>query len=261
MQLNSCSVLISTSKNYQKVTLAFFHFFFLNFPNDFELFLVSDEFNNEDKKELRNDINLILKKDIWSNRVKFALDKIKSEYVLFFFEDFIIKDKVDMNKINKILNYIKFKNIDYLKLNNSSRELKNYTYVPQTNIMIGEIPEFDPYRLPLQASIWNRNFFKNVLSFDKNPWNFERDISNLINLNKYKIFSIHKNQPIKYPRRGIVIRGKLVKKELLFLNKNNYYLETNLKIESYIENFFRDNAVINLLRFVKNFFTKFSKNN
>ena len=95
MEEKSFSILVSTSERYEDIALDFIHFFSINYSDKIKILLVSNKF----KKRFENyeNINLILKDDIWSNRIKFALSKIETKYILFFFEDFIIKNKVELS--------------------------------------------------------------------------------------------------------------------------------------------------------------------
>ena len=66
--------------------------------------------------------------------------------------------------------------------------------------------------------------------------------------------SICDYQPIEYNKRGIVVKGKLVKKELFFLRQNNYILNTWMKTESYISYIYRENLIFKLMRNAKLYF-------
>ena len=64
------------------------------------------------------------------------MSKIETKYILFFFEDFIIKNKVELSIVDSIFEFIKVNNIDYLKLNNTERKLINITDIINTNLML-----------------------------------------------------------------------------------------------------------------------------
>ena len=61
--------------------------------------------------------------------MKIALREVKTEYVLFFFEDFIIKNLVNIKNINELFNFIKKNKVDYLKINNSKRKTNNHLHL------------------------------------------------------------------------------------------------------------------------------------
>ena len=83
--------------------------------------------------------------------------------IFYFFEDFIIKNKVELSIVDRIFEFIKVNNIDYLKLNNTERKLINITDIINTNLKAGEIPPDDPYRLPLQISFWKNHYLMTCL--------------------------------------------------------------------------------------------------
>ena len=245
------TIIISTSKNYIDILNIFFDFYNINFNLNLKIIVVSD--NLYVTKKYNNNIIFINKDTSWSERMNFALSKVSTEYILFFFEDFIIKNKVNTNQIDLIYDYILKKKIDYLKLNNSKRKINNIRKI-NDNISIGEIPNYDLYPLPLQVAFWKKEFFLKTLRYELNPWEFERNIKNKIDLKKFKIFSVYKNQPIEYYERGLVIKGKIALSELKFLNKIDYPIVTSRNKESYFEYFYRENYFINLMRNVKYFF-------
>ena len=162
------------------------------------------------------------------------------------------KNKVDLNLMNELFEFTKKNKIDYLKINKFKRKLKNLSNLNSV-IEFGRIPCEDIYPLPLQASIWNKNFFLRTLKFNLNPWEYEKQIKNHIELSNYKIFSIHNINIIDYYERGLVVKGKIVKKELNFLIKNNYFLDSKMNTESFFSLFYRENVILNLLRKIKQY--------
>ena len=247
------TLVISTSKDYQDILDIFLDFININFHLNIKTIVISDSLRL--KKKYPKNIQFFLKKNNWSERIKNALEQIDSKYILFFFEDFIIKKKIDIIKIDLLYSFIIKNEIDYLKINNAKRKIDNLIRLDQS-LSVGEIPNNDLYPLPLQVSFWKKDFFLKTLKFNYNPWEFERNIKKKINLKNFKIFSVYKNQPIIYNERGMIIKGKIVLSELKFLKSINYPLVTKRKIENYFEYLYRENYFTNLLRKIKYSFQK-----
>lgn len=247
------TIVISTSKDYQDILDIFIEFLSFHFHLNIKTIVISDSL--QFRKKYPKNISFFSKKLNWSGRIKNALDQIDSKYVLFFFEDFIIKKKIDIRKIDLLYSFVIKNDIDYLKINNAKRKIINLNKLDQS-LSVGEIPHNDLYPLPLQVSFWKKDFFLKTLKYNLNPWEFERNIKKKINLKNFKIFTVYKNQPIIYYERGMVIKGKIALSELKFLKSINYPLVTKRKIENYFEYLYRENYFINLLRKVKYLFIK-----
>lgn len=247
------TIIVSTSRSYESILKVFINFFKVNFSSLINLIIISDNLN----KNLFNEknIKIFCKDSNWSSRMLNAVKKIQTDYILFFFEDFIIKNKIKHEDLNEIFNYTKKNKIDFFKLNCSKRKIHNKINL-HNGIIIGDIPLNDPYPLPLQVAFWNKNFLEESLQFDLNQWQFEHNIKNYLNLKKYKRVTIVNKPPIIYYDRGLVIKGEIVRKELRFLNKNNYNLKTDMKKENLLKLFYRTNFIFNFLRYIKHNFTE-----
>lgn len=242
------TIIVSTSKSYESILKVFINFFKVNFSNLINLIVVSDNLNENLFKG--QNIKVFCNETNWSSRMLYTVKNIQTDYILFFFEDFIIKNKIKHQDLNQIFNYIKKNNIDYFKLNCSKRKIYNKLNL-HNGITIGDIPINDPYPLPLQVAFWKKNFFAETLQFNLNQWQFEHNIKKYLNLKNYKRVTIVNNPPIIYYDRGLVIKGEIVRKELRFLNKNKYNLITDMKKENLFKLFYRTNFILMFLRYLK----------
>ena len=244
----SFTIIVSTSELYREILEVFLFFLKKNFITSLDIIIVSDKLNFNSIQT--SNVKIFSTDTDWSSRMKIALSEVKTEYVLFFFEDFIIKNLVNIKNINELFTFIKKNKVDYLKINNSKRKTNNHLTL-KNNITVGDIPNYDIYPLPLQVSFWKTEFLLKTLLYKLNPWEYEMRIKNFIDLKKYKIMTIVKNSPINYYDRGLVIKGRLVRSELKFLEQNNYKLKTNMKKEQFLQLFYRTNFFLNFLRYIK----------
>lgn len=128
--------------------------------------------NNEKAFEARN-VRVINcgKEAQWSTRTRIALESIESKYVLFLLEDLFISDRVKTSDLQNAIALMEENNLDYYKIMTFSKICtKNYKGMGYLH----EIPASWPYGISLQAAIWNREYFLNLVGGgDYNPWVFE----------------------------------------------------------------------------------------
>lgn len=111
----------------------------------------------------------------WTGRLKYVLNQIDSEYVLFFLEDFFLLTPVRIEAFNKALEIIK---------NNDEIGMVHFT--PSEKVM--PVPKYDLencfYELPekkrtlrtrVAVSLFRKDYFLKLLYGDENPWQYERE--------------------------------------------------------------------------------------
>lgn len=131
-----------------------------------DVVIVTDELQVENLPERVE--NLCCGKDIsFSGKIRYALEKVREEYVLFLLDDFFLKEVCDNTQLNKIVEYMQRNKVDYCRLIDIPKTLpKNKLYV--------EIPENLPYGVNLQMGIWKKNTLKRCLEGQElNPWELE----------------------------------------------------------------------------------------
>ena len=147
----------------------------------------------------------------WGARLIDILNKINSKYVIMLFDDFILEDKIDQDKINATLNLLENENrssVFYLNVA-SVREHKDD---PSSDYRI--LKNQADYRLNSVPAVWKKkDLLKYTRKFD-NPWTWEifgtyrtfgKNIFYSTSSQQYDIF--------KYNSRkgGAIYRGKWVK--------------------------------------------------
>lgn len=107
----------------------------------------------------------------WSTRTRKALENIDTKYVMFLLEDLFISDKVKTEHIEGALDLMDKDSIDYYKIMTFT---KFRTPLYKGIDHLHEIPASWPYGISLQAAIWNREYFLEMVGKeDYNPWVFE----------------------------------------------------------------------------------------
>lgn len=178
------SVLINSCDKYEDAWKPFFYFFKKNWDCPYQVYLNTEtkKCNEDGVVTLNSKVNIS-----WSERLKLSLKKIKSEFIIFFLEDFFLLDSVDQKEIdhaiqimdgNKHIAVIDFEHCDRCK---SYPSKYNGYNVRDLSSM---------YFLNCQTAIWRRKDLIKFLSPYENPWQFEIYGSERAKLyNKYFLIS------------------------------------------------------------------------
>lgn len=111
----------------------------------------------------------------WTARLKYALNKIDSEFVLFFLEDFFLLKPVRTEAFNEALNIIK-----------QNKDVGLIHYTPTEKDMPEPKNDLENcfYELPVRkrtlrtrvaVSLFRKDYFLKLLYCDENPWQYERE--------------------------------------------------------------------------------------
>ena len=146
----------------------------------------------------------------FSTRLILLLKIIKSKYVLFFLDDFLLYSPVNNVIIDdgiKILE--KDKGVGMIVLHDSSsyKNVCNNKYNEFFHIK----KRISPYKCTTQVSLWDRQFLLKILRKGESPWDFELIGTYRLCHSKRKILyrDDKYNNCFDYPNGGIVIRGKI----------------------------------------------------
>lgn len=105
----------------------------------------------------------------WSQMILDTLDKVKEDNIIFMMEDYWLWKEVDQERLNRIVDLIEKKEIDYCRLIPSPGAIQPY------NDDINYFNTDFMYRTSLGPGIWNKEFFKSLIVADENPWQFEQN--------------------------------------------------------------------------------------
>lgn len=151
-----------------------------------------------------------------SDRTKYALQFIDTEYVLITLDDYFPIYPIDSAKINRLLDIMDKENLDYIRLfsdPNSHKKWKNYDHLYQISLDTN-------YQVNLYQGIWRKSFIEKTIGETMNAWQYEvsltrtaRQIGAKCVLSKGKEFEI----------LDVVRKGKLLNKANRYLKKHNLY--------------------------------------
>lgn len=162
----SCAVLVCSSDGYQDLWRPFFHLFWRYWPDcPFPVYLGSGLKSHDDGRV----VTLYSPERNWTASCRHHLEQIESEYVLLLLEDFFLNQPVDSSAIHANL----------ITLHSLSGSVLRLVPKPGPDILlsshpgIGRLHRDAPYRVSLQAAIWNRMDLLALLYDRESAWEFE----------------------------------------------------------------------------------------
>lgn len=219
------SILVCSCDKYADIWTPMFKMFF-KFWSDcpYKVYLMT----NHKKCENERVISLNIGDDIsWSLGFRKALQMIEEEYVFVIMEDYILKKSVDYKDFEDLIDYMKAENAVCVRTMPSLyADEPGYGMFKQ--IRIGEVKRNDPYRISLQAGMWNRNYLISIIDDKDSAWEFEHMGSKRSRYDHSKILcTIDKENIIfDYYCTG-VIQGYWVQEAIDLCEANGVYVDLN----------------------------------
>lgn len=144
--------------------------FHQNWPDgDFDVFLVTDK----ETDRVLPGVNIISAGDDmeWSDRLKFAMNYVKTQYVFVTLDDYFLIKKVNNDHIKYLVNLMEKNACDYIRL------FKNPTKATGDKVA-GEYGLYNiksevNYSVNLYPGIWSKTFFEYCLKDSRTAWMFE----------------------------------------------------------------------------------------
>lgn len=145
-----------------------------NWPDrDFETFIVTDKPSDK----CFSDVKIIAAGDDkeWSERLKYALQYVNTNYVFVTLDDYFLIEKVDNSKMENYLNLMIKGGYDYFRfyprpVKATKEELRDYKGVHRIDTSCD-------YSVNLYSCYWNKAFLEYTVRDPKNAWMFEISLS------------------------------------------------------------------------------------
>ncbi|MEA5061227.1 MAG: hypothetical protein VB015_02275 [Erysipelotrichaceae bacterium] len=181
----------------------------------------------------------------YSGRLKLALSNIKTEYVLVLEEDYLLSGKINTNRIEEVVDFLKQHDEDYCQVFSPFRSNKGKKVGSKILLRDKDVK----YKVNLQPSIFSVRLLQEIAKNDViNPWEAEMYfIKNCKEMHSYfaydRFFKIN-----NYIFKGKADRKtvKCLKKEKLWKNqrqvmsvKENLALQINYKLISILPSFIK----------------------
>lgn len=181
--------------------------------NPCETYLVTDKSTSWSKEG----VNVVVNEgqNDFPLRIRFALDSVKTKYVLVTLDDYFLIDSVKNDKLEYFINRMEEENIQYLSLYNR-RVTKKSQYKPLDELL--QIDLNQKYAINLYPAIWEVEFLKKTVKENLSPWLYE------VSLTKT---ALEENANCKASLAGtfdildVVRKGKVLHKAQKYFKKNN----------------------------------------
>jgi hypothetical protein len=161
------AVLVSSSDAYTDVWQPFFELFFRYWPDcPYPVYLGSNERELDDPRV--HSLTTGPDED-WSTAFTRMLDALPQRFVIVLLEDYLLDRPIDSARIERLVRYTEARDAACLRL----------LPVPGADVPsvdepeVGELPVGAPYRLSLQAAIWDRASLRALVRPGESPWELE----------------------------------------------------------------------------------------
>lgn len=221
-EAQKCAIVISSCNKYSDLWEPFFSLFFKYWPDcPFPIYLISNTLRFDDKRVK----TLLLGEDKgWASNIKSALSQISEPFILYMQEDYLLQSPVKTNKIQSLIRYMSKEEIASIRLIGSPDP--RFEHNNPFNLM--EVRKGEKYRVSLQAALWNKNAFINLLKEGETGWDMEEKGSIRSGDSAGLFLSTRKRKPIlDYYYYTAIKKGKWMPGALRLLKREKIYVEAS----------------------------------
>ena len=176
----------------------------------------------------------------WGERNLIALNKVKTKYVFWLFEDYFFFKNISQAVMTRYLNFAKEMDIDRLQISPNWQNKDIYSFLKRKNFNpkfeYTLIPSSINYSISMQPSIWNKDYIKSILENEYSPWDFEIKGSIMNSSKKVYIDSSITDYPYfnAVRKKNVISIMRIIKKldsliEKIFYDKKPYKYSKGLK--------------------------------
>lgn len=183
--LTDLSIVIASCDKYSGLWEPFFSLLFKHWPSLLDekldnqlikhkipIFLISNtKTYNKNNNRIKH---MLFPNEIsWSDNMLKTLSKVKTKYVLYLQEDYFLNKPVNEQLLVDILNYAKINNAMFIQISTFNSRTEKIKKI-NNNINLSELDKYSPYKVNLQAGIWNKQAFEWLIKLDENLVQFEQ---------------------------------------------------------------------------------------
>ena len=154
----------------------------------------------------------------FTDRLKYALEQIKSEYIFITLDDYFLRKKVSNESIELLVDLMDKQNYDYIRL--FKRPTKSKGKKVEGYKKINDIKTERNYSVNLYSGIWRKDFLYSTLREALNPWVYEVRLHNVaVELGAKCAVSNNREFVIL----DVVRKGKILNKANNYFKKHDIY--------------------------------------
>jgi hypothetical protein len=151
-----------------------------------------------------------------TERIKFALPEIKTEYVLVSLDDYFDIYPISNAKIEKLVNIMEEDDLDYICIFKNPKNKEKYKN--HKNMYISNLHQ--NYSVNLYPGIWRKDFMEKTIRETLNAWQYEVTLTHIAREVGARCVQ-SKNK--EFPIMDVVRKGKILRKANKYLKKHNLY--------------------------------------
>ncbi len=186
------TILVNSCDKYEDAWHPFFKLLSIQWKDcPYRIILITE--NKTFKCDYLNVETICCGKIPWGERLKKGLLEAKTEYVLYFLEDFFLKSPVDIETFNKALKIMtEDKSIGYMSLKYNDRyTLKDGTEGFSKELFWNKDELNTLHRVNNMSALWRRCWFLKLLRTYETPWEFDNYATIRSRRYKYKCLLIN----------------------------------------------------------------------
>lgn len=228
-----CTVLVCSCDAYSDLWDPFFYLFHTYWPQCQFKVLLSTESKDYQNGEI--DIEVVHpkdKKDVpWGKRIKLAVKKINTPYIILLLDDFFLTNFVDTQKIETCIKWL-----------DENEDIANFSFVPSLwkDSPDRDFPGFElrpnggRYKVNCQAGLWRTEMLYELIKPYEDPWEFEWRASCRSDLKPWRFYAAAKPKPWVFDYDfssggGGVHRGKWTTGVKTLFDKHNIKMDFSLR--------------------------------
>lgn len=152
-----------------------------------------------------------------TERIRYALPLINTEYVLVTLDDYFLTSPIDTARIQRLVDIMEKDGMDYIRLFDRPHCQK----FPTSHKGVCTFELTGDYRVNLYAGIWRRDFIERTLGEETlNAWQFEVTLTNNAREANGKCAVSDGNE---FPILDVVRKGRILPKAWTYLKKHDLY--------------------------------------
>lgn len=158
-----------------------------------------------------------------TDRLRTALGKVQSEYVIFTLDDYFFTQRIDQEKINRALQFLEEEKADYIQLypqprgflkKDGARESEQYPGIYLLDMSEGN------YKVVLTPGIWRTDFMRQTLTGSMNAWEYEVSLTPRARELNARCATSNCSE---LPYLDVIRKGKLLRKADRYFRSNPIY--------------------------------------
>jgi hypothetical protein len=234
------SIFINTCDNFEDCWNPFFKLFSIYWPDYNGKIYLNTEYKDFSYPGLEIVCTKVCEKNniprtkraTWSQCLKWALEQIDTDIVLYMQEDYFLKDRVKNDFVENFVSLM-YENTDMACIHLTDQAVKNIGKSNYKNLNIVAIKQ--RYRVSCQAALWTKKELVNIIREKESAWEFEEfgsKRSAMLKHNYYVVDSdwvkLNSFEIIPYIFTGI-IQGRWNEEVIELFEKNNIRIDYSLR--------------------------------